>query len=663
MPTYEITNPDTGQKLRVTGDTPPTQEDAAAIFATRTPDYDYGSELAAKVGQGLTFGFGDEITSGVEALIGSVGSDRTFDEVFSEAHQRKKGLSEAFTTENPGAAIGAELLGGIATGGAGAGRVLASQAIRNAPRLMRGAALSGTGAVEGGLYGAGTADQGEMLSGAAEGAAIGAAAAPILAPVTNVLGRLVGGSADRAVKAAESSPTRDALRVVRQMSDEGGVTADNAISTMRKLGPEATLADTSEALRSTARSVMNRPGKAREQGLDVVDARNRQQRDRLFTQINSTAGPNRTFAQAEREIIERRSKEAKPFYDAAEAQGIEITPRLKPLLSNPNILRGANDILGSKGLPKLRKPTAKDFLQQTGGNLDEAKALAAKATPFDNLTPQMRYDVLQGAKQGLDDMIDNKFGRNAVGKKSARNLLETKNNLLQAMGEQNPDFLKANKIFSDISKFQDAHKLGDDFLSNKFRTEDIRDVLQRMSPGEREMFQAGAIGDVARRIEQSAAVDKSRVFRNRADYQDKLRIVLGDKADEFLKRIDIEEEFAATRGAVSGNSTTVMQQKAQEKLDEIIDPGIIREMADLNPTNVIGKVINVLTRRKPSSEVIDQVGKILLGQGYTDKQIRNILQGSPIRRALGDEYDEILSPYLAGAGVSVSTPLVIASQE
>ena len=32
MPTYEITNPDTGQKLRVTGDTPPTQEDAAATI-------------------------------------------------------------------------------------------------------------------------------------------------------------------------------------------------------------------------------------------------------------------------------------------------------------------------------------------------------------------------------------------------------------------------------------------------------------------------------------------------------------------------------------------------------------------------------------------------------------------------------------------------------
>ena len=106
-----------------------------------------------------------------------------------------------------------------------------------------------------------------------------------------------------------------------------------------------------------------------------------------------------------------------------------------------------------------------------------------------------------------------------------------------------------------------------------------------------------------------------------------------------------------------------MQQKFQEKLDEIVDPGIVREMADLNPTNVIGKVINVLTRRKPSSEVIDQIGNILLGQGYTDKQIRNILQGSPIRRALGDDYDEVISPYLAGATVSAGTPLVTSVQE
>ena len=663
MPTYEITDPDTGKTLTVTGDTPPTQEDAAEIFAAQTPDYNYGAELAAKVGQGLTFGFGDEITSGVEALVRSLGSERTFDDIFSEEQQRKKELREAFEAENPGAAITAELLGGLATGGAGAGRVLASQAIRNAPRLLRGTALAGTGAVEGGLYGVGTADAGERLQNGAEGAAIGAVAAPVLAPVTNVLGRLVSGGADRALKAAESSPTLDALRVVRQMADEGGVTAEGAIDTMRKLGPEATLADTSEALRSTARSVMNRPGRARDQGLDVVDARNRQQRDRLLTQINSTAGLNRTFAQAEREIVERRSREAKPFYDAAEAQGIEITPSLKPLLSNINVLRAANKILDSKGLPKLKKPTAKDFLQQTGGNLEEAKALAAKATPFDNLTPQMRYDVLQGAKQGLDDRIEGKFSPDAPGKKAARNLLETKNNLLQAMGEQNPNYLKANSIFSDESALRDAHKLGNDFLSNKYQTEDIRDFLREMSPGEKEMFQAGAIGDVARRIEQSPAVDKSRVFRNRADYQDKLKIVLGDKADDFLKRVDIEEEFAATRQAVSGNSTTAMQQKFQEKLDEMVDPGIVREMADLNPTNVIGKVINVLTRRKPSSEVIDQIGNILLGQGYTDKQIRNILQGSPIRRALGDDYDQVIRPYLAGATVSAGTPLVTSVQE
>lgn len=150
MPTYEITDPDTGKTLTVTGDTPPTQEDAAEIFAAQTPDYNYGAELAAKVGQGLTFGFGDEITSGVEALVRSLGSERTFDDIFSEEQQRKKELREAFEAENPGAAITAELLGGLATGGAGAGRVLASQAIRNAPRLLRGTALAGTGAVEGG---------------------------------------------------------------------------------------------------------------------------------------------------------------------------------------------------------------------------------------------------------------------------------------------------------------------------------------------------------------------------------------------------------------------------------------------------------------------------------------------------------------------------------
>ena len=34
MPTYKITNPNTGKTIRVTGDAPPTQADAAAIFAS-----------------------------------------------------------------------------------------------------------------------------------------------------------------------------------------------------------------------------------------------------------------------------------------------------------------------------------------------------------------------------------------------------------------------------------------------------------------------------------------------------------------------------------------------------------------------------------------------------------------------------------------------------
>jgi hypothetical protein len=663
MPIYELEDPATGRKIKIESEQPPTQNDAKRIFEQPaqtggfvSDDYNENAERFGKVGQGLTFGFGDEITSGIAALVKSAASDKSFGEIYDQTHSRKQQDRERFEKDNPYESLALEIAGGLATGGAGAGRVLASQAIRNAPRLLKVGAISGLGAVEGGVYGAGIADQDQRLQGGAEGAVIGSVAAPLGAVFTNVLGRVAGSVADRAARIAESSPKQDALRVIREMADAGEIQPSDVISRMRALGPEATIADTADVFRQTARATMNSPGKVRQQGLDLVDSRNAQQRERLLQGVREdvaeqsgnavdefVTGAKQSFLSLQDDIIKRRSEQAAPLYAEALETGIKITPMIKPLLSNSNVFKGANKMLKAEGLPPLKRPT-----------VDQSKA---GATAFDNMTPQRRFEVLKAAKEGLDDQINLaiRSGENNV----ARVLTKQKNALLGSMVDQNPAYGKANKIFSDESSLQDAVKLGRGFLQNKYEPEELKRILGDFTDGEFESFQVGAIDAIAKMMNKSTVADKTRVFRNSADYQDKVRLVLGDKTDNFLNRLDIEEEFEKTRQGVAGNSTTMMQKKFDEALQESIDPGLVRDLTNANAGSIVGKVVNALTRQKPSANTINQIGSILLKQGYTEKQIMNILNGSGVRKALGANYDDVLSPYMQGIGISAATPIAM----
>ena len=76
MPTFMLTDPVSQTKFKVDLNRKPSQSEAAAILKEEMskinvePEVDYSgaAEFARQAGQGLTFGFGDEIESGATAL-------------------------------------------------------------------------------------------------------------------------------------------------------------------------------------------------------------------------------------------------------------------------------------------------------------------------------------------------------------------------------------------------------------------------------------------------------------------------------------------------------------------------------------------------------------------------------------------------------------------
>lgn len=153
-------------------------------------------DVARAAGQGLTFGFGDELT----ALALSLG-DKTYEETLAE---EREALSK-FRDESPllaypievAASIPTSLLGIGLLGRAAQGATLlpaatratqgatllpsAARASQASPSLARvssalrsaPARAAAAGAIEGGLYGAGAAEEGRRLAGAGVGAATG----------------------------------------------------------------------------------------------------------------------------------------------------------------------------------------------------------------------------------------------------------------------------------------------------------------------------------------------------------------------------------------------------------------------------------------------------------------------------------------------------------
>lgn len=153
--------------------------------------------------QGASFGFSDEATAALESAAGSLGlvPDKTYQQALEESQADYKAAEEAnpYTYGAGGIAggIGTTALGGAALRGLGLLKKASdiAKGEQAVSKIMPALKLIGTGAGEGALYGAGSAEQGERLKGAKEGAASGfivGAAIPAAGKVLKTAGEALG---------------------------------------------------------------------------------------------------------------------------------------------------------------------------------------------------------------------------------------------------------------------------------------------------------------------------------------------------------------------------------------------------------------------------------------------------------------------------------------
>lgn len=144
----------------------PRQEAAHRAFEEARPTTLTG--VLSTAAEGLTAGFSDELMG-----LGARAVGRPEDEV-QKTLQDVRAQREAFSRRHPVLSFGAEVIPGIASAGLGArGVSMAAQRLGAGDVLRTVPGAIGLGAAEGALAGAGYAEPGQRLAGAARGAALG----------------------------------------------------------------------------------------------------------------------------------------------------------------------------------------------------------------------------------------------------------------------------------------------------------------------------------------------------------------------------------------------------------------------------------------------------------------------------------------------------------
>lgn len=144
----------------------------AAQPKKQEPTMELVSDLDKELLQGLTFGFGDEAGAALGALAASLTSDAKFSDAYGEMVGNIRAEQNQFREEHPVASTAAQVVGGLASGGAGLAKASATLAPKGAGLARNLLVGTGTGAIEGGIAGAGFADE-NKIEAAKDGALIG----------------------------------------------------------------------------------------------------------------------------------------------------------------------------------------------------------------------------------------------------------------------------------------------------------------------------------------------------------------------------------------------------------------------------------------------------------------------------------------------------------
>jgi muramidase (phage lysozyme) len=560
-----------GQNIRTAreGQSPPvaTAGEAAASGFVRSGTFNFIDELeglAAAGGLDPNNPKHDEMTAALAILkgayrrtMGDKEADAAYRVKVSEMRQKAADQQQF----QPGASLGGEIAGGLATapftGGAGGAGLGA--------RALQGARI---GAVQGGLSGIGEGTDLQSRAtggalGAATGAAIGAVApaaiegavqtARLAAKPFQGVAQAIRGIRDPEAEAARRV-TGALQRDVKTAGGPPGLTAPEFAGSVNAGGPAALVDVGGETTRALARSAANTSPEARATLNATINNRFESQSDRVTGWLNKTFGPSDTGAT--REALQQQARAAnKPAY--TKAYGDKNAQSLwdggfEQIAQAPVVqeaIKGATKTGANRAAAEGFTPVRNPFV------FDEATQRMALKDP--NVKPNLQF--WDHVKRNLDDTITTleRQGSNSA----AADAKQLRGALVDHLDNLVPSFKDARAGAARFFGANDALEAGTKFLSSNQPINDARRAFAQMSTPEKQLFREGFVQSLTQKIE--ATGDRRNVLNSIAQSpraRQQMELAMGPQgAREFEAMMRVEGVMDLARGAVQGNSTTARQ--------------------------------------------------------------------------------------------------------
>ena len=596
------------------------------------PVVKFATDLATAANQGITFGFGDELT-GLLGAVGTMGSDAPFSERYSQYRDASR---QDLANMNPVVRTGAEFAGGMLTGGgaAKAGGMLLGQANKQIPQAARGqfekiaptqlapqtrkqALVTGGGA--GVVAGAGGSEAPIMSERFGQDMAVG-----------GLLGSGFGGMAfttpekrsEIAMRVKSlltpSSPQEKARNVIRKRVKEDTTpveTMANRLDAMRG----GTMMDVSPSVRALGEDIVTEGGKPGQRLTDFVQGRLGRSLRRVNQTLSDIVGNPKAYYQSREKLEDQMAKDAAPLYDEYRKMGITVTPQLKNILNRIKAYRG-----GILQKARANAYAAGDLeVPESMSKVDADSDLAKELPPIDTT-------VLDYAKRRMDDLIGRFIANGTTDEARALGIL--RKDLIDEIDKQTDNAYKAARdAYAGPAANKAALEAGRKFM--RLDSEEVEFVLRDFETDmEREMFRLGAARAISDKIgkrttTQSVAKDlRAPVFKQRLQ---ELFPNQPKAYERLVKDFDDEDEMFQTFSSLMTNSRTARRQAGQDRMSRQIaeaagetmitgDAGLPRRILQY-----IGKEAG-LTAQQRFAKMSDSV---------KNEIVNIIMNGSPSQRA------------------------------
>lgn len=505
MGTFEFQTED-GRAFEVEA---PDAQSAVAAFQKNVPQGQKKPSTAESAIRGLGdmayLGFGDEATAGIKTGFGLLGD-------YGKELQAQRGAKAAAEQAHPYAFMAGQVAGAIPGSMLPIGA--AARGTSAVGQIARGAV---GGAIQGAAYGFGSGEGGveNRLQQAGYDGAIGLAAggvAPVVGRVASAgVGKLLGRGGDKATQQVARALEADSV----------------SPATLQNMAPEGMIADMGPNLQQMASVQAASPGPGRQVVREAMAARQAGASQRTQDAVDQALGPRTNVVQSADQIAADRAAAAAPLYQQAYATPIQVTQPIQDILSTPT---------GRAALAKAKRLAADERAPIDLANLDTR--------------------ALDYVKRGMDDVA----GALARGgrREQLRAVNDMRSTLLNEMDQMNPAYAQARAAYAGPSGVLDAMDAGKGVFQRAVAPDALRKEIAAMPAADQAGFREGARAAIEE-IMATARNDAGAATRELAEKgwnREKLKILVGSKADDLIGALENEKRYAGTASRTLNNSET-----------------------------------------------------------------------------------------------------------